>query len=75
MYLLYNRVICIYFVESVQESLERKFTEKGRIPIVPSVSFQKKIAGASEKDIVHSGLAFTMERSAKVRKYYMIKSI
>lgn len=53
-------------LESVQESLERKFTDMGRIPIVPSVTFQKKIAGASEKDIVHSGLSFTMERSAKV---------
>lgn len=64
-----------FFAESVQESLERKFTEMGRIPIVPSVSFQKKIAGASEKDIVHSGLAFTMERSAKVSKVFWKKFI
>lgn len=53
----------------MQESLERKFADAGRIPIVPSVTFQKKIAGASEKDIVHSGLAFTMERSAKVSNF------
>lgn len=54
--------------ESVQESLERRFGRVGgRIPVTPSESFQKKISGASEKDIVHSGLDYTMERSARVR--------
>ncbi|XP_037050671.1 glutamate dehydrogenase, mitochondrial isoform X1 [Bradysia coprophila] len=52
--------------ESVQESLERRFGKVGgRIPVTPSESFQKRISGASEKDIVHSGLDYTMERSAR----------
>lgn len=57
-----------YVSESVQESLERKFgAQGGKIPVTPSDAFQQRIAGASEKDIVHSGLDYTMERSAKVR--------
>jgi glutamate dehydrogenase (NAD(P)+) len=37
----------------------------GKIPIIPSDDFYKRMAGASEVDIVHSGLEQTMERSAK----------
>ena len=57
-----------HIAESVQKSLEQKFSggRGGAIPIVPSPDFSDRIAGASEKDIVHSGLEFTMERSAKV---------
>lgn len=51
----------------MQESLERRFgSAGGRINVTPSEAFQKRISGASEKDIVHSGLDFTMERSARV---------
>lgn len=53
-----------HLLDSVQQSLESHFHGES-IPIVPSPSFLNQIKGASEKDIVHSGLSYTMERSAK----------
>ncbi|RZB41592.1 ELFV dehydrog domain containing protein [Asbolus verrucosus] len=58
-----------YLFESVEESLRRSFCGVGdQISITPSEAFKKRIAGASEKDIVHSGLEYTMGRAAKAIK-------
>ncbi|CAF1265435.1 unnamed protein product [Rotaria magnacalcarata] len=62
----YQRDTNYSILESVQSSLEAKFGKMGgKIPILPSKSFSKCMAGASEKDIVHSGLEQTMEKSAR----------
>ena len=42
--------------------MENKFDTK--IPIKPTDDFASHISGASEKDIVRSGLEYTMKRSA-----------
>lgn len=62
----YERDSNYHLLESVQQSLERVFGKAGgNVPITPSQAFEKRMGGASEKDIVHSGLAQTMETSAK----------
>jgi len=62
----YERDSNYYLLESVQQSLEKKFGKAGgTIPITPSESFERRMGGASEKDIVHSGLAQTMEGTAR----------
>merc|ERR1711994_1242267 len=50
----------------LQENLEKRFGRVGGpIPVDPSPEFSARMSGASEKDIVHSGLDYSMERTAK----------
>jgi len=64
--LKYERDTNNHILDSVQNSLERKFSKDGaRIPVTPTPEFEQRLAGASEKDIVQSGLAYTMERSGR----------
>lgn len=62
----YERESNYHLLQSVQDSLERRFgSVGGRIPVTPSAEFDRRMSGASEKDIVHSGLDYTMERTAR----------
>ena len=62
----YEKDTNLHLLQSVQDSLERRFGgEGGPIPVTPSPEFGSRMSGASEKDIVHSGLHFTMERTAR----------
>jgi len=59
----YERESNYHLLDSVSQSLSAHLGEK--IEVTPSDKFAAKIAGASEKDIVHSGLDYSMERSAR----------
>merc|ERR1712122_6016 len=62
----YERESNYHLLQSVQNSLEKRFGRVGGpIPVDPSEEFSAKMSGASEKDIVHSGLDYSMERTAR----------
>jgi len=62
----YERESNYHLLQSVQNSLEKRFGRVGGpIPVLPSDEFNARMSGASEKDIVHSGLDYSMERTAK----------
>uniref|UniRef100_A0A5S6QXK7 glutamate dehydrogenase [NAD(P)(+)] n=1 Tax=Trichuris muris TaxID=70415 RepID=A0A5S6QXK7_TRIMR len=56
----------LMLLHSIQESLERNLGKGvGSMPIRPTDAYQSRLDFASEEDIVNSGLAYTMERSAR----------
>merc|ERR1712061_556148 len=62
----YERESNYHLLQSVQNSLETRFGRVGgAIPVTPSSEFDQRMSGASEKDIVHSGLDYSMERTAR----------
>merc|ERR550539_2279417 len=70
----YERESNYHLLQSVQNSLEKRFGRVGGpIPVDPSEEFSARMSGASEKDIVHSDLDYSMERTAKGIMHTAIK--
>lgn len=55
----------------MKDSLEREF--KRKITIEPSIALQERIKGASEEEIVNTGLEYSMQKSGNFHffKFYM----
>lgn len=54
----------VSLLASLQQSVQDVIPNR-KFSIAPSENFQSRMYGASERDIVHSGLEYTMERSAQ----------
>ncbi|XP_044258968.1 glutamate dehydrogenase, mitochondrial-like [Tribolium madens] len=53
-------------LKSVEESLKKSLgSASSRVEIAPTEAFRLRMAGASEKDIVQSGLHYSMEKAGK----------
>merc|ERR1712110_965473 len=60
----YNEDTNFALLGSVTDSLSSHFPGQG-VQVSPNANMMNRMNGASEKDIVQSGLQYTMERSAK----------
>ncbi len=72
----YQKDTNYHLLNSVSSALEKPLTRLGggRVTVEPTPEFLKRMAGASEKDIVHSGLEYSMEKASRAiqatsRKY------
>lgn len=62
----YNEDTNYALLDSVASSLGQKFGKfGGKVEIVPSETMKNRMSGASEKDIVQSGLQHTMEKAGR----------
>ena len=59
-----EKVNSFYLVLLIHLSRLRFGRVGGKIAVTPSEEFNRRMSGASEKDIVHSGLDYSMERTA-----------
>jgi len=60
----YEEKSYLNFLDSVQQSVQSHFPDQSIPAITPTPTLMKLMKEPSEKDIVHSGIAYAMQRSA-----------